>query len=304
MRDVYSIDDLRDWKTATADCAVPLRLAVIGDPVAHSKSPQMHNAALEALEIPTRYTRLHIRPEELKKCLALLPRAGFIGINCTIPHKGAVLDAVEEPDVIAQRAGGVNTVIVRPDGTLAGTSTDGPGFARAIEESFGKPLGELRVMILGAGGGAGRAVTMQCASAGCPNLMLINRSLEKLEPLLDDLAEFYPAASVAAGDFAEVFVRAGLGMSDLVVNCTAVGMKPEDKSPIPAKLIESRHLLYDTIYVAHRTPLLRAGDAAGARGENGLPMLLHQGALSFERWFHQPAPSEVMRAALTGKSAQ
>jgi shikimate dehydrogenase len=87
-------------------------------------------------------------------------------------------------------------------------------------------------------------------------------------------------------------------MSDLVVNCTAVGMKPGDKSPIPAKLLESRHLLYDTIYVAHRTPLLRAGDAAGARGENGLPMLLHQGALSFERWFHQSAPLEVMRAAL------
>ena len=283
---------------------MPVRLAVIGDPVAHSKSPQMHNAALEALGIPTRYTRLHIRPEELKECLSLLPRAGFIGINCTIPHKVAVLDAVHEADVIAQRAGGVNTVIARPDGTLAGTSTDGPGFARAVEEAFGKPLSSLRVMILGAGGGAGRAVSMQCASAGCPNLMLVNRSLEKLSPLLDDLAEFYPSASVAAGDFADVFLRAGLGMSDLIVNCTAVGMKPEDKSPIPAKLLEPRHLLYDTIYVAHRTPLLRAGDAAGARGENGLSMLLHQGALSFERWFHQPPPVEVMRAALVGKASK
>jgi shikimate dehydrogenase len=304
MRDVYSIADLRDWRRATADCAVPIRLAVIGDPVAHSKSPQMHNAALEALGIPTRYARLHIRPEELTECLSLLAPAGFVGINCTIPHKGAVLDAVAEADVTAHRAGGVNTVIVQPGGKLLGTSTDGPGFARAIEECFGQPLSSLRVMILGAGGGAGRAVTMQCASAGCPNLMLINRSLEKLSVLLEDLAEYYPDASVAAGDFADVFLRAGLGMSDLVVNCTAVGMKPEDKSPIPAKLLESRHLLYDTIYVAHRTPLLRAGDAAGARGENGLSMLLHQGALSFERWFHQPPPLEVMRAALTARSVR
>jgi shikimate dehydrogenase len=258
----------------------------------------MHNAALAALDLPARYTRLHIRPEELAECLRLLPAAGFIGINCTIPHKGAVLEAIEEPDVIARRAGGVNTVIVRPDGKLAGTSTDGPGFARAVEESFGKPLSELRVMILGAGGGAGRAVTMQCASAGCPALMLLNRSVEKLEPLLEDVAEFYPQDRVAAGSMDEVFVRAGLRTSDLIVNCTSVGMKPSDASPIPANWIESRHLIYDTIYVGHRTPLLAAGDQAGARGANGLAMLLHQGALSFERWFQRPAPIDVMRAGL------
>jgi shikimate dehydrogenase len=304
MRDVYNIADLRRWNEATADCVPPLRLAVIGDPVAHSKSPQMHNAALEALGIPTRYTRLHIRPDELRDCLSLLGPAGFIGINCTIPHKGAVLDAVDKIDVIAKRAQGVNTVTLRPDGSLVGTSTDGPGFARAISEAFGKPLSSLAVMILGAGGGAGRAISMQCASAGCLNLMLVNRTLEKLEPLLDDLAEFYPSSQVAAGDFGDVFLHAGLGMSDLVVNCTSIGMNPNDPSPIPAKLIDSRHLLYDTIYVAHRTPLLRAGDEAGARGENGLSMLLHQGALSFERWFHQTAPLEVMREALVNASGK
>lgn len=298
MRDVYTIADLRDWIGATSDCELPLKLAVIGDPVAHSKSPQMHNAALAAEGMECGYTRLHIRPEELKECLKLLPKAGFIGINCTIPHKTAVLDAIGEADVIAQRAGGVNTVIVGKSGGLLGTSTDGPGFARAVEEAFGKPLGSLRVMVLGAGGGAGRAVAMQCASAGCPGLMLINRSLEKLTPLLDDLGECYPESGVAAGDFDEVFLKAGAGMSDLIVNCTSVGMKADDPSPMAAKFIESRHLIFDTIYVGHRTPLLRAGDESGARGENGLPMLLHQGALSFERWFQRPAPVEIMRKAL------
>ncbi len=298
MKEVFTIADLRDWPTATADCAIPLRLAVIGDPVAHSKSPAMHNAALAALGISARYTRLHINPDELPECLSLLPKAGFIGINCTIPHKAAVLANVTRADVFAQRAGGVNTVTVEKDGTLTGTSTDGPGFARAIRETFGADLSTFRVMILGAGGGAGRAVAMQCASARCPSLMLINRSLEKLIPLLDELAAFYPEKNIASGDFDPIFLRAGLGMSDLIVNCTALGMKSEDRSPIPAELLGKHHRLYDTIYVAHRTPFLRAGDKAGATGENGLSMLLHQGALSFEHWFHREPSIEAMRAAL------
>ena len=300
MRDVYTIEDLRDWRTVTAECELPIRLAVIGDPVAHSKSPQMHNAALMALGIPTRYTRLHIRSEELHECLSLLPGAGFLGVNCTIPHKAAVLAAVDEADAIAQWAGGVNTVIARPDGSLAGTSTDGPGFAMAVQEAFGRPLHSFRVMILGAGGGAGRAVAIQCGIERCPSVMLVNRSLEKLNPLLEDLAEQYPNTEVAAGDFSEVFLRAGLGMSELVVNCTSIGMKPDDPSPIPAKLLDSRHLLYDTIYVGHRTPFLKAGDDAGAKGANGVSMLLHQGALSFGKWFLQAAPIKSMRLALTG----
>ncbi len=298
MKEVYTIEDLRDWPAATADCEHPLRLAVIGDPVAHSRSPQMHNAALTALGLPLRYTRLHLRPAELEEGLGLLGPMEFLGVNCTIPHKSAVLAALPQADAIAHRAGGVNTVVVYPDGSLGGTSTDGGGFSRAVRECFGRELGELRVMILGAAGGAGRAVAMQCASAGCPGLMLINRSLEKLAALLDDLAEAYPTAHVAAGDFDEIFLKAGLKTSDLVVNCTSVGMKAGDSSPIPKKLLSSHHLLYDTIYVGHRTPLLAAGDAMGAHGANGHAMLLHQGALSFERWFHQPAPLEVMRQAL------
>jgi shikimate dehydrogenase len=298
VKDVYTIDDLRDWRTATADCHPALRLAVIGDPVAHSKSPPMHNAALAAAGLDARYTRLHIRPGEVEECLRLLPAAGFLGINCTIPHKGSVLAAIPDADDVARRAGGVNTVVVNPDGSLSGTSTDGPGFARAVRECFGRDLRDLRVMILGAAGGAGRAVAMQCAQENCPSLMLINRSLDKLETLLDDLAACYPQNRVAAGDFDEIFLRAGLKTSDLIVNCTSLGMKPGDASPIPAKLLASHHLIYDTIYVAHRTPLLAAGDKAKASGANGLSMLLHQGALSFERWFGREAPVEIMRAAL------
>ena len=120
MKPVYTLSDLRNWREVTADCTPPLRLAVIGDPVAHSKSPQMHNPALVAAGIDAAYTRLHILPGEVEECLRLLPVAGFIGINCTSPHKGSVLAAVDSPDETARRAGGVNTVIVQPDGSTAG----------------------------------------------------------------------------------------------------------------------------------------------------------------------------------------
>ncbi len=293
MKPVYTLSDLRDWKTATRDCTPPLRLAVIGDPVAHSKSPQMHNPALAAAGIAAAYTRLHILPGEVEECLRLLPAAGFIGLNCTIPHKASVLAAVSAPDETARRAGGVNTVIVRPDGTTAGTSTDGGGFSRAIREAFGVGLTELRIHVLGAGGGAGRAVAMQCATEQCATLTLVNRTVAKLPALAAEIATFYPTEHLAlTGDLSAV------QHADLIVNCTAVGMKADDLSPIPAALLSSRQLVYDTIYVGHCTPLLRAADEAGARGANGLAMLLHQGALAFEAWFSHPAPIEAMRAGL------
>jgi shikimate dehydrogenase len=298
VKEVYTLADLRDWRAATADRDPPLRLAVIGDPVAHSASPPMHNAALAALGIGARYTRLHIRPPEVREALALLQPAGFIGINCTIPHKPAVLEAVNEADEGARRAGGVNTVVVAGKGRLHGHSTDGPGFSRAVRESLGVELEKTRVLILGAGGGAGRAIAMQCAAENCPSLTLLNRSLGKLTPVLDEIATFYPFDRVASGDFSDVFLRLGLASSDLVVNCTALGMKKDDPSPVPAALIKPHHFLYDTIYIGHRTPFLTAGDVSGARGANGLSMLLHQGALSFEIWFDRQPPIEEMRRAL------
>lgn len=301
MKQVYTIEDLANWREATSDCDPPLRLAVIGDPVAHSASPQMHNAALAALGTPARYTRLHIKPPHLPKALSLLHAAGFIGVNCTIPHKPAVLAAVDEADEGARRAGGVNTVVVTPRGRLQGYSTDGPGFSLAVRESFGVELSKLRVLILGAGGGAGRAIAMQCAAEKCPALMLINRSLDKLEPILNDIAAVYPFDRVSSGDFSDVFLRVGLANSDLIVNCTSLGMNPGDASPVSAKLLDTRHLLYDTIYVGHRTPLLAAGDKAGAKGANGLSMLLHQGVLSFKIWFQQDPPLEEMRRALQAR---
>ena len=303
MKDVYTLADLRAWEAVTADELVPLRLAVLGDPVAHSASPQMHNAALAECGIAARYCRLHVRPEEFSEALRLLAGRGFIGVNCTIPHKAAALATVDEADENARRAGGVNTLVFGADGTLRGFSTDGPGLARAVREQFGVELCEMRVLVLGAGGGAGRAVAMQCACDGARGLTLLNRSVDKLQPLHDAIAAFYPRELLALGPWEDAALAHALGISDLIVNCSALGMRADDPSPIPSALLSARHLLYDTIYTARRTPLMLAADAAGARSANGLSMLLHQGALSFEHWFRRPAPLAVMRAALTAHAA-
>ena len=293
MKEIYTIEDLRAWPVEQP----PLRLAVFGDPVAHSASPPMHNAALAKCGIAARYTRLHVRAEELAEAFRLLPRQGFIGVNCTIPHKFAALALVDRADEHARRIGVVNTVVVEGD-KLAGYNTDGPGLVRAVRAELGAELRDLRVMVLGAGGGAGRAITMQCAFEKCPRIVLVNRTLEKLGALIAELSAFFPAENLAVSERADA---SHLAQTDLIINCTSLGMKAGEASPVPAELLSARHLIYDTIYTAARTPLLLAGDAVGARGANGLSMLLHQGALSFEIWFQRPAPVEIMRAALMGR---
>ena len=296
--EVYNLADLKRWPEVTDGIEPPLRLAVCGDPVAHSASPPMHNAALAEFGIHAGYTRLHVLPGELAKVFQLLRSIPFVGVNCTIPHKLAALEFVDVVDPGARRAGGVNTVKVGQDGQLTGYSTDGPGFSRAVKEAFGADLRDLRVAVLGAGGGAGRAIAMQCAFEAAPSVLLVNRTIQKIAPLAAEIGREFPRCAVAPASLDASELGRTLSEFDLIVNCTALGLEPNDSSPIPPRMILSRHLAYDTIYAATRTPFMHAADQAGARSENGFSMLLHQGALSFEIWFEREAPLEVMRSAL------
>jgi shikimate dehydrogenase len=298
MKPVYTFADLQSWETVTADETLPLRLAVLGDPVAHSASPPMHNAALAASGLKMAYCRLHIHPEELAATLRLLPAKGFVGVNCTIPHKAGALAEVDEADDHARLAGSVNTIRVEPDGKLQGFSTDGLGLEQALSEELGIELTTTRVLVLGAGGGAGQAISMHCATAKVRHLTLINRSVEKLHPLQEAIADVYPREQLSVDPWNDATLTQALAESDLVINCTPLGMKPDDPSPVPTSLIEKRHLFFDTIYTADHTPMMRAAEKAGARAANGLTMLLYQGAVSFEIWFQRPAPVEIMREAL------
>ena len=282
------------------DLHPPARLAVFGDPVAHSASPSMHNAALKARGHDLQYVRIRITPKELSEALWNLAPAGFLGASLTIPHKQTSLPLMKEVIWEARLMGAINTVHV-VDGILHGHNTDGPGFSAAVAEQFGIPLKKLRLLILGGAGGAGRAITAQCALDGCPSVTIANRS-----PGKGDLLEAEIRATIGtkihsiplSGDA----LASTISSSDLVVNATPLGMKADDPSPlsdIPEGLLSTKHLVYDMVYSGGETALLKQARLAGARCAGGFSMLLHQGALQNALWFGEPAPVETMMEALT-----
>jgi shikimate dehydrogenase len=300
----YTLPDLENWTEIARDIDPPIRLGVFGDPVAHSLSPQMQNTALHDCGIDMQYARFHIRPNELRSALRLLRELNFVGINVTVPHKVASFTQVDETDESATRPGAVNTIRVS-DGKLIGSNTDGEGFLRAIRTEFLIDLRDLRVMIIGAGGGTGRAIAWQCALENCERLVLINRTLEKATALAEHLRPFFsgprvlgPSARLEAVAWNESAMRMQLAEIDLIVNATPLGMNPSDPTPVAARLIAPHHIVFDCVYGLSKTALVRAAEEAGARGANGLSMLVYQGALSFSIWFNREAPIEAMRAAL------
>ena len=302
--DRYTLADLQNWAEIARDVTPPIRLGVFGDPVAHSLSPQMQNAALRAFEINMQYARFHIRPNELRAALGFVRELDFVGVNLTVPHKIAGLTQIDMADESASRCGAVNTVRLH-DEKLFGSNTDAEGFSRAVRSEFSIDLRDLRVMILGAGGGTGHAIAWQCALENCERLVLVNRTLAKTNALLDRLRPFFieprvlgPVARLEAVPWDEAALRAQLADIDLIVNATPLGMNPSDPAPIPARLLAPHHIVFDCDYGPSKTALLRAAEEAGARGANGLSMLLHQGALSFSIWFNREAPIEAMRSAM------
>ena len=300
----YTLGDLEKWPEISRDIDPPIRLGVLGDPVAHSLSPEMQNAALRACEIAAQYARFHIRPSELRSALRFFRNLDFAGVNLTVPHKIAGFGQIDEADESASRIGAVNTIRVR-DKKLVGSNTDGEGFLRAVRSEFSVDLRDLRVLIIGAGGGTGRAIAWQCALENCERLVLVNRTLEKANALAERLRSFFmearvlgPAARLEAVASEEPLMRMQLADIDLIVNATPLGMNPSDPTPIPGRLIAPHHMVFDCIYGPSKTALLRAAEQAGARSANGISMLLHQGALSFSIWFDREPPIDAMRKAL------
>ena len=251
------------------------------------------------------YARFHIRAKELRSALRFLRELDFVGINLTVPHKITGLAQIDAADESATRCGAVNTVRLH-DKKLVGSNTDAEGFSRAVRSEFSIDLRDLRVMILGAGGGTGHAIAWQCALENCERLVLVNRTLAKTSAIVERLLPLFagprvlgPVARIEAVRWDETAMRAQLADIDLIVNATPLGMNPSDPAPIPARLLAPHHIVFDCVYRPSKTALLRAADEAGARGANGLSMLLHQGALSFSLWFNREAPIEAMRSALS-----
>lgn len=300
----FTITDLKNWSTISEQFNVPALLSVFGDPVEHSLSPQLHNPALNFCGIKSQYVKINVPEDEFPEALDLIKNNGFHGTNCTVPLKFAAIDACDSIDESARRMGAVNTIRFE-NGKSLGSNSDGPGLVRAIREEFSIDLSDLRVMILGAGGGAGRAVAIQCAIEDVERLVLVNRTKKKVIPVYDEVAKDLKETHIHASSsrlkiagWSKLELEEELGDIDLIINASSLGMKNSDPELIPAGLLQPHHLVYDMVYSPRKTKLIRNAISTGARSANGISMLLHQGAISFETWFNREAPIDEMRKGL------
>lgn len=281
-------------------------LGLIGFPVGHSVSPQMHSAAFLDQKMNCSYGAFAVEPQALKAAVDGLRALGFHGFNVTIPHKESIMPFLDEVAPTARQMGAVNTVVNR-NGRLMGYNTDGWGFISSLDEAGVRPKG-MNAVILGAGGAA-RAIAFHLAIAGVRQLTISNRTLDRAEGLARDVTLVVPEVlvdPVQAGSAAE---RQALIDSHLVVNCTPMGMATDDvnRSPVAdINLLPQGAVVYDTVYRPAETRLLKEARQRGLRAIGGLGMLVHQGACAWEYWFGRRGPVLAMyaaaRAALEGRA--
>ncbi|MGE5894688.1 MAG: shikimate dehydrogenase [bacterium] len=258
---------------------------LLGYPVEHSLSPEMHNAAFDVLGLNFCYIAFAVHPASLTRAIEGVRAMNFRGVNVTVPHKEQVLLMLDAVDEEASFIGAVNTV-VNDNGHLKGFNTDGRGFMRSLTESGIDPRGK-NVFILGAGG-ASRAVSYYLAKTA-DSLCLFDLDKQKAAHLLSDLKTLNPRVS-----FAEE--KEKIYTSDIVINATPLGLKPDDPLPLDPDRLFPGQAVIDLIY--RDTPLMQSSREKGCRTMNGLGMLLWQGALAFELWTGISAPVETMRTAL------
>jgi len=267
--------------------------ALIGDPVEHTMSPVMHNTAYEKLGLDYIYIPFRVTPEQLEQAVDGLRALNVRGFNVTIPHKVTIIPMLDGLDPIAEKIGAVNTV-VNTDGELRGYNTDADGFLKALLE-WGIEPGGKNVVVLGAGGAA-RAVTYILADK-VGSLAILNRQeeLDWAENIAELIEEDFGRV-VRVLELRDEFLAEALQKADILVNATSVGMSPAgDKSPVPAGLLRKDLVVFDVVYNPINTRLLNEAKAAGARTISGIDMLAWQGALAFEKWTGQAAPTDLMK---------
>ena len=262
------------------------RLGVAGWPVAHSRSPAMHNAALAAVGLERwRYQHLPLPPELFAEAVRALPAVGFAGINVTIPHKEAALALADDATATARAIGAANTLTFGPDRAVHADNTDAPGLIAALGDERPRTA-----VVLGAGGSA-RAVVYALAQTGAA-VKVWNRTAERARSLADE----FGAEAVQE-----------LPPADLLVNCTSVGLVDPLRTfkdlPVEVDALGEYACVVDLVYRAGGTGLLREAKRTGSRAIDGIEILVRQGALSFERWTGRAAPLEIMRRAARGTAS-
>jgi len=269
---------------------------IIGHPIEHSVSPQMHNAAYEKLGLNYCYVPISIRPDDLEKALEGIRMLGFVGINVTIPHKEAVIPHLDEVTKISRLIGAVN-VILNQEGRLVGYNTDGPGFIDSLKADANFYVKGKNVVILGAGGGA-KAVALSLAQDKVKTMVITDIIYEKAKNLSEYINSHFDIAPYACPVRSHE-LKKGIENCDLLVNSTPVGMRPKvNECPIDEDYkIPSKAVVYDLVYNPLETKLLKLAKSKGAKPVSGIGMLIRQGALAFSLFTEQEPPLDVMKEA-------
>ena len=268
---------------------------VMGWPVDHSRSPQLHNFWLDQYGIDGVYVPLAVTPEDFPAAVRALAGLRFAGVNITVPHKEAALAVVDEADPDARRTGAVNTIVIDAEGRLVGSNTDGFGFMENLRAGApGWSAAEGPAVVLGAGGAA-RAIAAALQRAGAPEIRIVNRTAARASELAQDLGAPLITAPWEQRD-------AALDGAALVVNATTLGMSGNPPLDISLDAVNRDAVVTDIVYVPLRTGLLATAEGHGLRVVDGIGMLLHQARPAFAAWFgHKPEVSDALRThVLTG----
>ena len=269
-------------------------VGIVGNPLSHSLSPTIHNAAFDYLGLNWCYVPLPVEEGRLVEALQGIEALRFAGINVTMPYKTDVLPLLDEVAMFAESVGAVNTILL-DKGRLIGYNTDGRGFYTALVRDVGYDVKDKRILVLGAGG-ASRSVTVSLALAGCASIVIVNRSPDRSRQLAEIITRSAPDIEVAwlsPDDNYDIVVAE----SDLIINATPLTIF-NGSLRVPVSLLNKNHLVCDLNYSLYQPPLLQEAEARGAEVMDGKGMLLYQAAAAFEIWTGLEAPVEVMRTAL------
>ncbi len=272
-------------------------VGVIGDPVAHSRSPQMHNAAFAKAGLDYVYVPFHVRPDDLAAAIAGFKAINVVGINVTLPHKQAVIRFLTSISREAELIGAVNTLTFA-DGNIHGDNTDAPGVLQALDEdgnTSGTPVGE-KVVVLGAGGAA-RAVVVALALRGVAAITIANRTVEKAVSLATEMDQ-KTGVSMRGMGLTDERLPLSVRESKLLVNTATISMDVTHPLLISADWLQPNTIVYDIVYTPPVTPLMQAATERGCQTLGGIGMLVHQGAIAFEKWTGVAPCTETMRQAL------
>ena len=272
-------------------------VGVIGDPVEHSRSPQMHNAAFAKAGLDYVYVPFHVRPDDLADAIAGFKAINVVGINVTLPHKQAVIPSLTSISREAELIGAVNTLTF-VEGNIYGDNTDAPGVLKALEEDgsmSGAPVSE-NVVVLGAGGAA-RAVVVALALRGVASITIANRTVEKAVSLAEEM-DRKTGVSMQGIGLSDERLPLAVRESNLLVNTATTSMDVTQPLLISADWLQPDTIVYDIVYTPPVTPLMQAATERGCQTLGGIGMLVHQGAIAFEKWTGVTPCTETMRQAL------